>query len=93
MAKLDEGIGKICNDTFRPAIGQRRNPFEKWSYLGNAHSARGLLQAEIRLSGLPQRVGSLNSARALRCAIFRRSISLIGARSIHAVAGSIGSYG
>lgn len=93
MAKLDEGVGKICNDTFRPAVGVRRNPFEKWRNLGNSHSVQELLQAEIRPSGLPQRGGSLNSARALRCAILRRSISLIGARSIHAVAGSIGSYG
>jgi len=92
MAKLDEGIGKICNDALRPSIGDGRNPLKQWGHLGNTHHGLDLCKHRSHQTRAPaQRRGSPNNARALRWAILRRSASLIGARSIHAVAGSIGS--
>ena len=37
MTKLDQRIGKICNDPFRPTVPDRWNPFKQRRYLGNSH--------------------------------------------------------
>ena len=51
MAKLDEGVGKICNDTFRPAVGVRRNPFEKWRNLGISSVPSVIINDKYLVSG------------------------------------------